>query len=88
MNVTAPVVAHPTLREIAKDLQAGLALCDVLRDALTVEVQKTSPSALVTVTTDRDTVKAPVMRQKASALAVWKSWVAALWAMGSKFRRQ
>ncbi len=88
LNVTAPVVAHPTLRAIAKDLQAGLALCDVLRDALTVEVQKTSPSALVTVTTDRDTVKAPVMRQKTSALAVWQSWVAALWAMGSKFRRQ
>jgi hypothetical protein len=85
LNVTAPLAAHPALRAIAKDLQAGSALCDVLRGALTAEVQKTAPFALVTVTTDRAAAKAPAMRQKTNVLAAWKTWVATWWAMGSKF---
>ena len=85
LNVTAPVVAHATLRAIAKDLQAGSALCDVLRGALTAEAQRTSPSALVTVTTDRAAAKAPAIRQKTNVLAAWKIWVTAWWAVGAKF---
>lgn len=87
LNVTAPLEAHPLLRDIAKELQAGSTLSDVLRNALTIEVQKTDPCAVVTLTAQRNVVKAEAAGQRPKTLELWKRLVTAFLAIRSMFFR-
>jgi hypothetical protein len=78
LNVVAPVVAHSALRVIAKDLQLGLSLSDVLHQALTHELQREDPSAMVKVTTSKETTQAKAVGLRIKFLAFWKTWVTRL----------
>ena len=72
-NVVAPVLAHPALRTIARDLQSGASLSDVLRHVLTTELQKADPSAIVKVTTERETNEEKAEGQRMTGLAVLRA---------------
>lgn len=78
LNVVAPVLAHPTLRTLAKNLQSGASLADVLHHALTAELQKADPSALVKVTTESEANEVKAAGQKMTALALFRAWVSRL----------
>jgi len=78
LNVVAPVVAHSALRTIAKDLQLGLSLSDVLHQALTNELQKEHPCTMVKVTTHKETTQAKAVGLRMKVLALLKAWVARL----------
>jgi hypothetical protein len=76
LNVIAPVVVHDALRTIAKDLQLGLSLSDVLQQALTIELQRQDPCAMVKVTTRKEPMQPKAVGLKTNFLALWKAWVA------------
>lgn len=78
LNVVAPVLAHSALRSIAKNLQAGLSLSVVLHLALTTELQKEDPCAMVKVTTHEEPIEAKALGLRMIVLALWRAWVARL----------
>jgi hypothetical protein len=75
LNVVVPLQAHTTMRDIAKSLQAGSLLTDVLRVALTGELRKTDPSAMVQVITNSETIKGKSENKKVSYFGALKSWL-------------
>jgi hypothetical protein len=86
LNVVAPVVAHSALRTIAKDLQLGLSLSDVLQQALTIELQRVDPCAMVKVTTHKNTTQPKAVGLRTNFLALWKACGARLRGPQSKSR--
>lgn len=73
LNIIAPVVAHEVLRSIAKDLQQGADLSEVLKKELLNELRTVNSDATVEISTKERPQGSKTMGLK-RLLARWKDW--------------
>lgn len=74
LNVVAPVDAHEALRRIAKDLQHGVSLSEVLKNELVTELLRENPQTTVEIPTGQ-TFKHSKPKRFTLILAKWKGWL-------------
>ncbi len=77
LNVIVPVVAHETLRRIAKDLQHGAELSEILKIELVKELRIVNPHATIEISTNEGHQGAKPAGLK-RLLAGWKEWFTSL----------
>ena len=78
INVMAPVDVHLAIKSIAKELQNGKNICEVLESALQLELKATNPSASVQVISGLDAQLHSRLAERLVRLEGWRKWLAKL----------
>ena len=78
VNVTAPVAVHTAIKSIAKELQTGKTICEVLEGALKAELKTSNPRASVQVISGLDAELHAQLAARLVRLEGWRRWLAKL----------
>lgn len=78
INVMAPVAVHTAIKSMAKELQNGKTICEVLEGALQAELKTANPRASAQVISGLDAELHAQLAARLVRLEGWRRWLAKL----------